>query len=504
MSEETPAPVPDRGSRPFRWQALLQRASEALFVLDRRRRLLFVNRAWEQLTGVPADRARGLVCRHPRPAAPDDSTHTLLTHNLTPPAEALQGEVARTRRLFAPRTHRESGGVTAPRWWDVEFFPLRQSGPREGYLLLGRVLPVPEAAGQPGGVPAVLPERLESLRLKRAGRCSFDLFEGGQPALRRLVEQARLASQVRVPALIVGEPGVGKRTLARVIHAHGPAREQAFAALDCRRLPAAAVADVLLAERQGPVWQALGTVYLSEPACLPRDLQLRLCEWLAAGSEAGPRLLVGCRRDPAAEVREGRLLEELSWRAATLTLTVPPLRERIEDLPHLTRHILHELNAEEGPKVEGLSEEALEAFRAYAWPGNLAELRQVLTAARLRTTRRLSVGGDQGIGGIPPPTTPGPSPWLDLADLPHALRLARQIEQDPPRAGEPSLALEDVLQEVERRLIRLALRRARGNRSRAAELLRIHRPRLLRRMEALGIEQRPGEAEGDEPCAPRD
>jgi len=283
-----------------------------------------------------------------------------------------------------------------------------------------------------------------------------------------------------VPVLLVGEPGAGKETLARIIHGHGASREQAFAALDCRRLPAAAVADVILAERQGPVWRALSAVYLAEPACLPRDLQLRLCEWLAAGGD-GPRLLAGCARDPACEVREGRLLEELHWRMGTLTLELPPLRQRLEDLPHLVGRMLHEVNLEEGPKVEGLTEAALEAFRAYAWPGNLAELRRVLASARARATR----------------------PLLDVADLPHALRLARQIEQDPARASGNSLALEEVLQEVERRLIRLALARTRGNRSRAAELLRIHRPRLLRRMEALGLEGQAGEPEGEGPCESR-
>ena len=117
--------------------------------------------------------------------------------------------------------------------------------------------------------------------------------------------------------------------------------------------------------------------------------------------------------------------------------------------------------------VRGLTPAALEAVSAYRWPGNLTELRRTLASARAHTTQEL----------------------IDLPDLPFALRQARLNEQEPTRPAPRNLPLEETLAEVERRLIRLALRRARGNRSRAAELLGIHRPRLARRMESLGLEE---------------
>jgi DNA-binding NtrC family response regulator len=168
-------------------------------------------------------------------------------------------------------------------------------------------------------------------------------------------------------------------------------------------------------------------------------------------------------------VAAGRLLEELHWRLSTLVLEVPPLRERRADLPALAERFL---GAGEKSGM-GLTPAAWEALAAHAWPGNLAELRRVLLAASARAA------GER----------------IDLDDLPMALREARLIEHDPARTAGGSLALEEVLAQVERRLIRLALARARGNRSRAAELLGIHRPRLLRRMEALGIEAAPGEGD---------
>src|SRR5262249_20348427 len=148
-------------------------------------------------------------------------------------------------------------------------------GPADAFLLVGRVLPGP--AEEPAGPVPLLPERLEGLRLRRCGQYTFDLLESVKPAGRRLAEQARLARGGRGPVLLGGEPGSGKAPLARITHPQGPARDRPSAALDCARLPASAVADVLLADNAG-----LGGVYLAEPARLPRDLQSRLGEWLAA------------------------------------------------------------------------------------------------------------------------------------------------------------------------------------------------------------------------------
>src|SRR5207245_1878270 len=94
----------------------------------------------------------------------------------------------------------------------------------------------------------------------------------------RLVDQVRLAARIAEPAVLVGEPGTGKRTLARIVHYQGPRRELAFAAIDCANLPSGALVEALFGECTHAV---AGTLYLADPASLPRDLQLRLGEWLA-------------------------------------------------------------------------------------------------------------------------------------------------------------------------------------------------------------------------------
>jgi transcriptional regulator with PAS, ATPase and Fis domain len=463
MTEPVPAPDPPdaagrgRADGHFRWQAFFRRAAEPLFLLDRRQRPLFVNAAWEALTGIPAADAPRLVCRRPRPAGADDPPHAAVEHALTPPPEARRGAVTRVRRLLPGR-----------RWWDVDFFPLRQAGKTEGVLILGRITPVAVEEAEPA---APLPERLVALRERVTQRYGPDLLSGDAPALRRLAEQARLAAHTAAPVLLVGEPGTGKETLARFIHYQGPARERPFAALDCARLPAAALADVLF----GPSSTSLGAIYLREPSRLPRDLQLRLCGVLRGGAEevaGSPRILAGCIADPLEEMRAGRLLDELHAALAVLTLHLPPLRERQAELPALVDRLLERCNEEGEPHVKRLAPDVWDVLRAHAWPGNLRELYAVLSAARRRA------GGER----------------ITAEHLPAPLRLLRRMEGEPGRRPERPLPLDALLEQAERRLIEMALERAGGKKHRAAEILSIWRARLIRRMKALGI----GDAEGGE------
>jgi transcriptional regulator with AAA-type ATPase domain len=444
MSDLSPEPAPGEP----RWQAFFQRARDPLFLLNRRRAFLFINRAFEELTGFALARLRGQRCNRHRDPGPA-SVEALLT-TLAPPADARQGRPARVRRPV-PRPN------APPEWWEVTYLPF--SGPRGRLLLLGRVTPVPRP-GPPTTHP--LPPRLIALRDSAWRWYALDRLPAELPAQKRLLEQVRLAARVDAPLLLVGEPGAGKQWLARAIHLQGRNAERTFALVDCTRLPPSALAATLFGE-PGLCWRVhVGTIYLREPTRLPRELQARLCEFLAAPPPGGgarrPRLLAGCSVPPLGAVRTGGLLEELYCALSAFTLLLPPLRERVDDLPHLVRGMLERLCADSETPPE-LSAEAWECLRRHDWAGNLRELYAVLAGACLRAK------GER----------------IETAHLPFYLR-------HPAPAPERLLPLQALLERVERRLIELALKQAGGNLTRAADLLAIWRPQLYQRMKALGIE----------------
>jgi DNA-binding NtrC family response regulator len=415
--------------------------------------MLFVNRAWEQLAGLGATQARQLACRRHKPATPDKPWPEILEHLLCPPPEVLTGHPARARRLVP-------GAMASRRWWDVEFFPLMGE---EGVLgILGKITLVP-AGVYPEGPP--LPERVIALREQAVQRYTFDSLSSSASLMRRVAEQARLLSGLKIPVLLAGEPGTGKQWIARTIHYQGSARERAFVALDAARLPGPVVVDALFGElgllRAGHV----GAVYVQEPSSMPRDAQARLADWLAEANSGEPkeqpRLLASCGPDPLGEVRAGRLLEELHERLAVAVIPVPPLRERLGDLPRLVPLFL-ERGRDEGDKaIVDLTPAAWAAVRAYSWPGNLDELYAVLLAGRARAEGE----------------------YLEEAELPAYLRMSQTVAA----IAEKALPLDQLLEQAERRLIQLAVKRARGNKSKAAEILGIWRQRLIRRMEVLGL-----------------
>jgi DNA-binding protein Fis len=434
------------------WAEFFQRGTDPLFVLDRRRRVRFVNPAWEALTGWPAARAYGLLCtrRATREPAP-------LAAALAPPGDVLAGAVGRIRRPVPP-------AKAGPPWWDITFFPFRDE---RGVLgVLGRIQP----AGAPGPAPRPTPAVPLFLRQRIAARFGFETLQSDSPAVGRAAEQARLAGQSRAPVWVGGPAGCGKLWLARVLHHQGVTREQPFLTVDCAGLPAVAAAAVLFGDSGLGRPDRLGTLYLREPARLPRDLQLRLIDWLAEREPAGPRLIAGSRTGPVADILAGRLLDDLYHQLAVVPITLPPLRDRIGDLPALAERLLDRLRGPDGPAV-AVAPEALDLLRAYDWPGNLRELGEVLAEAA-----RAAAGG---------PITP--------AHLPASLHQAVERAQAPRRPREPVLLLDDVLEQVERRLIRQALALTGGNQTEAAKKLGVWRPRLIRRIKDLGLGGGPSE-----------
>ena len=429
-----------KGSASFPWRAFFQQTRTPVFVLGKGRRLRYANPAWEQLTETTLDESLGMVCSTRRHRSP-------LAMALAPTPEALAGRPDKVRRPAPP--HR-----TGPPWWDVTFTPLPSDDGLFGLVGFIAVVgePVPAAARKiPAGVMAV--------RDRHAAAFSLDLLAGESPATVRFVGQVRLAAKTTAPVWLVGEPGSGKETTARVIHHTGIAREKMFVTLDCGGLQPHLIESLLWGHGGLAGTDRVGTIYLKAPFTLPHDLQQQLIDLFTDDRPITPRLICGSPRPAADDVAAGRLLSEFHTALSVLELQVLSLRERTADLPRL---IATFLAGRTSPTT--IEPAAIEVLAAQPWPGNLRELAAVLDEAA---------------------SAAGPG-QVKRDHLPHDLRVRAGLTKPTPA---PSLALDATLEAVEKRLIRVALARSGGNATRAAELLGIMRPRLYRRMEAFGLKE---------------
>jgi len=434
-------PVTDSASRSS-WTTLFQQTSGAVFLLNPRRRIRFVNRAFEKLAHTKADLVLHEYC-HPRKIQKDlPATRRALLQTLAPPPEVSQGRVVRVRRPVPP-------AKLGPPWWEITFLPLREGD--KTLAILGAIEPIGQPASTAHGKG--LPESLIALRQTVIERFPLSLFDGERPEQRRLHAQAELAAKSHAPVWIIGGPGTGKETLARAIHNHGITRELAFATIDCAGLQPYLIRS-LLAGHNGLVETGrVGTLYLKEPEALPLDLQAEIIEW--------GELLEGECRIVAGTTGAAGISNDFRAVFGIVEIRLPDLAERLDDLPRLLAHLTESENA---PDVLAL-------LSSYSWPGNLSELRDVITTASR------SANGSR----------------IEIAHLSHALRLAATNAKAAANIFKPPPApkLDDVLEQVERRMIALALRKTKGDQTAAAELLGIFRNRLIRRIKALGINDDP-------------
>ena len=220
------------------------------------------------------------------------------------------------------------------------------------------------------------------------------------------------------------------------------------------------------------------TLLIGDILALPRDLQARL----AGSLDGGVRLIATTAGDPEAALKDESLRRELYYAITVLVIRLDPLRRRRHDLPLLAQHLLERANQRVGSLCGGFTPRAAAALEAYDWPGNVRELARVIDVAHGHSqdrVRRQSSGEPKDR-----PAGAGGTALVDIDDLPASIRgnLGAAFVPPPPAAAKP---LDELLTEIERRLIETALTRARQNKSRAAELLGISRPRLYRRIKEL-------------------
>jgi two-component system response regulator HydG len=299
---------------------------------------------------------------------------------------------------------------------------------------------------------------------------------GQSAGIRGVVDRIRRVAGTSVPVLVLGETGTGKELVARAIHAEGPRREGPFVAVNCAAVPEALLESELYGHVRGAFTGATqsrrglfveangGTLLLDEIGDMPLPLQAKLLRVLetqevrAVGSDAprtiDVRIVAATHRDLPAQVRQGKFRQDLFFRLNVVPIAIPPLRDRREDVPILLAHFLRKSRERfPGSAAIGFDGEAIKALAAYAWPGNVRQLENLVD--------RCVITSDAGD--------------VALADIRGALD---EWAQDDPLDGRGELL---PLAVVEQRYIDRVLERVGGNKTRAAEILQIDPSTLWRR-----------------------
>jgi len=333
---------------------------------------------------------------------------------------------------------------------------------------------------------ALRSRRLENenrnLRTQLDRRFGLEAIIGRTPAMESLFELIRQIAPSRATALIQGESGTGKELVAHAIHGLSPRAHGPFIAVHCAALPQNLLESELFGHEKGSFTGATerrrgrfelaegGTLFLDEISEIEPALQVKLLRVLEERKfervggqetlEADIRLVTATNNDLAKLVQEGKFRKDLFYRLNVLTITIPPLRERRDDIPLLVRHFMDDFARENNRKIEDISSDAMAALVAGDWPGNVRELKNVI--------ERMVVLGH--------------GPHLTLRDLPPALHPDAKAAAPTGETAAPSS-----IKEANRRMIVTALEASGGNRTLAAKQLGISRRTLHRKLRESGL-----------------
>lgn len=450
----------------------MSQAELPLFVVDSRRVVLYFNSGCEQLTGWTAADVIGKHCELRSDGDPAQLTSLLAA--MIPPAEVD----ATSRRVYLLCRDGKSLERIA------HFFPLTLDAdvdtetPVRWLGMIGTA----ESIHQISSVPADSERHAELTALKSDLRrtYSFSQVIARDSTMKRVLARLQLAIPSNTTIALSGLSGTGKEHLARSVHYAGENRVQAFVPVDCRQ--STGPLDVLLRRLIHPERDELpipvlrvGAVLLQHVEELPRDWQRKLTDEVdLATSPAAVRWMLASERSFDVLIEEEKLIPEFLDRFGVLEVRLPPLRQRLDDLPLLALHALEEYNTGSAKQIFGFSPEVLKAFHAYNWPGQLDELFAVVREAR-----------DAAAG-----------PLVSVADLPFRFRTGQDAQTVSPPVHREPILLEELLMRVEKDHLMLALTQSGGSKQQAAEFLGIPRAKLYRRLEAHGL-WKPGEVHED-------
>ncbi len=338
---------------------------------------------------------------------------------------------------------------------------------------------------------------LRPLTEKIPAMLGFDEIVGSAPQFRAALAIAAKAARARVAVLIEGESGVGKEVVAEAVHAASPRARKPMFTVNCGALAANLIDSELFGHEPGAFAGAFdrkigkfqeadgGTLFIDEIGEMPLETQARLLDALQSGLvhplgarhpyEVDVRVIAATNKRLIDEVEAGRFREDLYYRLNIVPVTIPPLRERAQDIPALSRHLLARIALQPGLRQLGITDDALALLVDYDWPGNVRQLQNALFRAAVVCE------GDA----------------LTRADFPQIATLnARRVRTPQPQhmstSGGVDLFRPDgnmrALEEIEADVIRLAIGHYRGRMTEVARRLGIGRSTLYRKLGELGID----------------
>ncbi|THD57045.1 MAG: sigma-54-dependent Fis family transcriptional regulator [Bradyrhizobium sp.] len=363
---------------------------------------------------------------------------------------------------------------------------------------------------------SALKGELQRIKHSREGRLTFADIITRSEAMAGVLHTARKAAASTIPVLVEGESGVGKELFARAIHGSGERKSKPFVAVNCGAIPDNLVESILFGHEKGAFTGATerhlgkfveasgGTLFLDEVGELPLAAQVKLLRALQEGTveavggrkpvKVDVRIISATNRKLLDHVKSGHFREDLFYRLHVLPLTVPPLRMRREDIPHLLRHFLARFCAEENRHITGISGEAMAHLSQLEWPGNIRQLENAVYRAVV-----MSEGDQLGLSDFPqtaslsaPPVSEAHGEPLIVGPAFHSTVPAMVSGNEIPIAPLPSAGTLAMLtnagemrplEELESEIIRFAISHYRGQMSEVARRLKIGRSTLYRKLD---------------------
>lgn len=339
-----------------------------------------------------------------------------------------------------------------------------------------------------------LKEENQNLRESLEQRHGLENIIGRSPAMESVFQKVRQVAPSRASVMLTGESGTGKEVFAGAIHMLSPRKNNLLVKLNCGALTPTLLESELFGHEAGAFTDARqrkvgrfekadgGTLFLDEITETSPEFQVKLLRVLqerefervggADTLQVDVRVIAATNQNLDKAVEEGRFRKDLYYRLNVVTIRIPPLRERVEDIPLLTQHYLKESCEQNDKAMMGISPKAMEALRRYDWPGNVRQLRNVIEGMVVLSLKE----------------------ELTEEDLPPEIR---EAEPTLPSSGGLQLQVGASLADMEKEMIRATLQETGGNRAAAARILGLGRKTLYRKLEEYGLkEESPNQKEG--------